>query len=460
MSTNSFATKLQHLLKLSNVKNTTLANAVQYDLSYISKWLSGKMIPSDKNIDIIIQRISKCLIEADCEKLLQDYNCDMLSLQDHIQSDLEKAYEECRPKLSKDKFQAVLSISEVVQSLDVKTRNGQKVFSVIDLFSLPHENRLVLAGIKNSHFVEMPCTLEEYSMIININSSDYIYDSIFLIHMLTCMSNIEFRLYRSEVAAGKLIYCIDTQAISAFLFPGNKDCVAVNELSNGQKIQQSITPLFNQENLIFRKTTISNMIFHREYFQTLISTNIRWILGHATELLLPEEVFKELLAADDRDTSEYTRLYSLSQRIISKKSSRIMIYESAIANLVVDGIIDFYNRPILLSRNQILKCLEYYENILQKECQIKLIDGGFSDDFKYITNPCMFFSDSLCYVRLENNRYSNNVLILNDRIVKEMFDHFFEAVWNHRKDVVTEDELQIKDKIEHYKESAIVLMNI
>lgn len=37
---------------------------MQYDESYISKWISGKSLPTEKNHEIILQNISQCIVEA------------------------------------------------------------------------------------------------------------------------------------------------------------------------------------------------------------------------------------------------------------------------------------------------------------------------------------------------------------------------------------------------------------
>lgn len=39
---NRFSVLLEHLTSMANLKNYVLAKAVQYDESYISKWISGK----------------------------------------------------------------------------------------------------------------------------------------------------------------------------------------------------------------------------------------------------------------------------------------------------------------------------------------------------------------------------------------------------------------------------------
>lgn len=45
---NKFAKLLQELLTRTGTKSSALAKALQYDVSYISKWQSGRMLPSEK----------------------------------------------------------------------------------------------------------------------------------------------------------------------------------------------------------------------------------------------------------------------------------------------------------------------------------------------------------------------------------------------------------------------------
>lgn len=94
---NRFSVLLEHLTSMANLKNYVLAKAVQYDESYISKWISGKSLPTEKNHAIILQNISQCIVEAltddNRDTFLEEYQIsDVSNLQKAIYDHLESEY--------------------------------------------------------------------------------------------------------------------------------------------------------------------------------------------------------------------------------------------------------------------------------------------------------------------------------------------------------------------------------
>lgn len=472
---NTFSVLLQQLIQQAGLTNTMISQAVRYDVSYISKWLSGKMLPSEKNIESILSSIITCIITSSQKDnlcaLLNEYHCeDSTGLQDTLYNILKDAYwQSKRPAesacLSNTNYYISLPASELARF--IKKQPGSRRAAVIDLLSLTHETRLLLAGIENGHFSLTHTDLSDhYTMVINIdelpgdNGRDCVYDSIFLIHMLTSFSAIDFQLYNHPQASGKFLYAVDNcYSVTCMVFQGDTQCIAVNERADASTscaLYQKALLLASQEQLIFRKTTMYDMICSCEYIRSMISTNIKWLLGHATEVILPDDLFDELLAyMNVPDKNELYKLHNLSQNVIRQSGTRVMIYESALSDLVVSGELDFFNNRVVLTPTQRIRYLEYMLSVLNtSDTLFKLVDGCFSTDFQYITNPCLFLSDSLCYLRLENGRYCDNILILNDKSVKEMFDQFYEKVWNKRQDVVVGTRAEVINKILHYKASA------
>lgn len=67
----SFGSDLHKILNICHVKMTSLANHLGYDVSYISKWISGSKSPSERNIEQICEGIAKYCCANASEKELR-----------------------------------------------------------------------------------------------------------------------------------------------------------------------------------------------------------------------------------------------------------------------------------------------------------------------------------------------------------------------------------------------------
>ena len=126
---------------------------------------------------------------------------------------------------------------------------------------------------------------------------------------------------------------------------------------------------------------------------------------------------------------------------------------------MISGELDFFNQKIILSPDDRHKVLCHIRDLIRNMIpdQIKLVKEGFSDDFKYITNPCMFLSESASYLRLENGRYRNNLLLIKERLAQKKFDAFFETVWTEETDAVISDHSSILLKLDSLIDTAGML---
>ena len=76
----SFGKLLEKLLYISNQKKSTLAKELGYDVSYISKWINAKNLPTQKSISTICkvtaQFIVKSLTPSAMEELIEYFEID------------------------------------------------------------------------------------------------------------------------------------------------------------------------------------------------------------------------------------------------------------------------------------------------------------------------------------------------------------------------------------------------
>lgn len=483
----SFSVFLRELMVRANVKNAALSNALQYDVSYISKWLSGRSLPAEKGVDKISAGIAQCIVDMSdtsaVEAFYAEYGCsERKALQQKLCAAIREKYHESRKertapdapeRASVTRFYAEIPVQQLAASVNQHLEQAQQAAAVLDLLRLERDARLLLAGIEDGRFSGRGTKGQQYSMVISLHelpgmpSRDHVYDSIYIIHMLTSFSHLDFRLYNHPAAAGMLLWTSDAAyAAAGHLLPGMPgQCIAVSETEDAAQAEllyQRAMLLTSPETLIFRRATMQELIGKNDYILSVLSTEVKWLIGHATELILSQSVFETLAAKQTiYDPARLRKLYYLLQSMFDRRQVCIMFYESAFTQFIVTGEVDFFNVPFTLNVEQRVECLEHIISLIagQDERQVKLIDGGFSTDFQYITNPCLFMSDVFCYVRLENERYEDDILVLQDKMMRECFSRFYAEIWSRRSDVVIEGE-EVDRRLRQFRDSASYLNDV
>ena len=224
-------------------------------------------------------------------------------------------------------------------------------------------------------------------------------------------------------------------------------------------LYHKVKAMCNREILLFRKMKMKPMVNQYDYMQSLLSADLRWLIGHMTEHFLPDRLFEELLQQTDivaqwemKEDKIHT-IHKLTRGILSsgKTTMRVMFYEEALNDFVVSGRLDFFNSKVTLTMNQ---RLEYAEHLLQlleqnEALEVKLVSGRFVTDFQYTSSPCLFLANTISYLRLDNKNYLNNIVILNGNEIKTLYNHFYESIWSSQKKVVICDREEVKKKFSH-----------
>lgn len=185
-----------------------------------------------------------------------------------------------------------------------------------------------------------------------------------------------------------------------------------------------------------------------------------------TEHFVPLELFdmfsRECFGDNVELAKEARSAHMLAVKAIEKNQAKIMLYNRALVDFVLSGELDFFNNKITLSPEQRKKTLIHIRRLFEgiDDYKIKLINDGFSDDFKYITNPCMFLSHSLDYLRLENRQYKDNLMLIKNEATRNIFNVFFEKIWNYDQNVVSSDIGGIINKLDNLIETSELLAGV
>lgn len=483
---NCFGQKLGQLLVAADIKNLTVAQNLKYDVSYISKWISGKAVPSKKNIESIVNLVCSLVINngssAFKNQIRKEYNVDDDELlRDALKRDLLAAYHETVGDFDYSKY--VNNASVVIRpegqypllqdyAKSVDTAKPVEIAILADLFSLDHMSKLLLAGMEEHHFrVTRERSDIHLHFILNIEQLDghSVYDVILFIHMLTNYSLLDFTLSQSKAAKGKLMFSVIKHYAGISLLTDNGQflcTISSRDKEVGQSIYDNIITYESPDQNLFSSLTLVSMLETHEYMQLLLEKNNRWLVGHMMELFITKDLFDRLLESefseDNLARKEAGRAYLIAQNLFAREDVFIMIYNSALTNFMLSGELDFFNKKVVLDAKERKVQLEHFKDLLdvQSDLRIKMISGGFSDDFRYITNPCIFLSDSINYLRLENNYYDKNILLIRDNKLREIFNTFYDKIWIDRQDVVVSERQLILEQLDNLINAAGLLCDV
>lgn len=470
IESNVFGKELEKLLLIANIKNITLAQRLKYDVSYISKWISGKSAPSKKSIGEVCEIITNLVMDSANEQAISHleriYDVSQSALKERILKALHDGYFQSVGRSNHDKYfnNGVVKIRPEGQypllmdyATEIDDAKPLDIVVLADIFSLDRKSKLLLAGIEDNKFrIDKVRKDISLNFIIDIDrlKSGSVYDVILFIHMLTNYSRLNFNVTRNSFARGKLIFAVKEHYAGMTVLSDDHQFFSTYSTKDKDVVRQFYNEMIsyhNPEEKVFNCSSLQEMLQNHEYVQSLLSQNSKWLVGHMTEQFLSKELFyslcEDIFANDISLREEAEKAFYLTNLLIEKKQINVMMYESALTSFMLTGELDFFNHKIILPPKQRKDQLEYVKKQFGKLGfnRIKLVDGGFSDDFRFITNPCVFLSDSIDYLRLENNYYEQNILLIYEKQVKKIFHEFFDEIWNKWHDVVIQDDAVIEN---------------
>ncbi len=480
---NIFGSELERLLLLTELKNSTVSDALNYDVSYISKWTTGKAIPSAKNIDKICSVVSELAVthgsDDGVSALLSLYGVENRTvLADAVKETLMGAYADATGRFNESKYMNNAVFKAAPKGMYpllvdyeelIDKEQPVEIAVMADIFSLDHESKLKMAGIQDHRFIIRDKNDRiKLNYVVDLDSldGDSVYDVLLLTHMMANFSRTDFRLYYSDLAAGKLMISVREKFAGLSLLGKNKQFLcttSTRDRSVVEDIYNGIRDGIEQDKVIFFATDMKSLLESYEYLQTLISQDTRWLIGHITEHFVSPELFAELkeqcFVDSPQAAQEAERAYLVATNAIRNNQLRMMVYSSAFVDFALSGEVDFFNNKVVVTPQQRKRELEHIRELLQAmdEDHLKMMNGGFSDDFKYVTNPCMFLADSLDYLRLENLQYENNLMLIKDNRARQVFDTFFEKIWTYSHINMVSDHGEIINKLDSLIQTAELL---
>lgn len=457
---NRFSNLLKHLMAVTKLKNYTLAKELQYDESYISKWVTGSLLPAEKTSEKIFRDISRCIISSldqeSRETLYAEYQVDRdRDLENAIFDNLEAEFDYVMnlktttgsEVAAKTTYYPELTLAQFLKKMRHPVLRQVKSLDVMlatDILSLDHHYQLALAELENNPSVNVAQRSYpgvRFSMLINLNApgTDNFHNVQFLQNLLTNLSNVDFQLYSCPQTQGKILFTVkDAYSISGMIMD-ESHCLSVTateDAKNANALYDRLQSLCTPETLAVRRTAIPKMIESNEYTQYCFARNPRCVLSHITEQFLPEDIFTQLLEDYCRrhkevDPVRIKSVYKLSSTILNSMKIRLLLDEDGLNDFAVTGLVDFLGDKVRLTASQRMRFLEYASTLSENNPNLdyRILHGRRTLSQPGMSYPTLFLSDSLCYLRIDHSGPSYNISLLNQKKLEKMFCKCFDELW-------------------------------
>lgn len=492
MGSISFGQLLEKLLYLSNQKKSLLAKELGYDISYISKWINAKNLPSTKNINKICKTISEFIVESLNEQAIDEicayFEIDIdkeedktLFLLKYIEKTLKDSYFQTTGNLSLNIMKETYSqegnnsISHVNPSfrkqylhkelISYLEKNHEKLDILIytDIFKLSKVEKLALFHMRKQ--------LYEFNKLNNINVKfvtgikheknykNIFIDYLLLIDMISNYPSLKFEIYNCDVSQNNAIFVVKDKIYHVGILK-NDGTALITNMSKDKKIVNELYYSLEeivrvQGNLLCEDKLSKTIIKDNTYMEYIMGHNLRVILGSMSELFMPEDLFMEIakdVFKDDNDLiEELNQINILLQNVTYKSKLKILLYESELRKYVSSGELMFFNNPITLSFKQREKHIKYLNKIIREssEIELRLIEGRLIEDIDISKNASIYLSKNLKFIKVnsQNQNEESKYLIVRDHNFKHICDDFFNKLWSEREDIVSNDREYVLERL-------------
>lgn len=463
---NRFSNLLKHLMTVAKLKNYTLAKQLQYDESYISKWIGGSLLPTEKNSEKIMRDISHCVVtsleEEGRAQLYTEYQVDHdMDLEEAIYDNLMAEFiyvinlksSTGSEIAAKTVYYPELTLAQFLNKMRHPVLRQVKSLDVMmatDILSLDHHYQLALAELENSDNVNV--TQRSYpgvrfSMMINLDvpETNNTYNVQFIQNLLTNLSNVDFQLFICPQSQGKILFTVKGAYAISGMIMDETHCLSVTateEPQHATALYDRLQSLCNQESLAVRRTTMQKMLHTNDYKQFAFSRHQRWELTHITEHFLPDEVFDQLAEEycqvhQDADSANIKKIHTITKKILENMEIKLLLDEDGLHDFAITGIVDFFGRKMQLSPEQRLQCLEYARTIreVNPHLDIRVLHSR-KIAYKYrIASPALFLSDSYCYMRIAKSGPEYNLSVIDHATMGVMFRKYYDDLWDNQEAV-------------------------
>lgn len=373
---NNFGSLLKQLITENNTKEKIVSQKLGYDSTYLSKWITGKNLPSQKNVESICQNLADIFSESKNPDIIKS------SLIHAYYSDL--GFSQLESKMNKnisvttsdtDVTNLILEILQQLEHIGIKDITINTTLNFFQDFEYHIEN--IIAKLHDMNLK---------SLQINMCASfdNYAYNPIIFCNNILSLASesyyIDFNIYKQKTETPKILVINNVFAMNIVDL---KNVVFLCYYSFDKKYIEAITNSYNltvphMEKVLsyvmpisLRKTNVQLNQFLQNYMSILFS--------ESPAIFVPKGIIDNIIKnkkdnIENQEWEEYAnylvQISNVFEKYTKHNNVKILIYESMLLQYINSGVIEIGGQKHVLNKEQIkehilyiCKCMKENENI-------------------------------------------------------------------------------------------------
>ncbi len=472
MGNNRFSLLLENLMETADLKNITLAQELQYDVSYISKWVNGRMLPSEKGLEKILQGISRCIVNSlqktakeqmyhqysvsSEEELRQVLYDNLLVEYNYVKELKEDTGSEVAPQIAYFPELTLLQFLTKMRHPILRNTQSLDVIMMIDLLAMDKNCQLIVADMQRAGSAVYSYMYPgvAFSMLIDtsIERGNVLQNIELLLNMINNFSTVSFNLYDSKQAIGKAILAVDGGFVISGMLTASNHCIAVTTSENDEissVMYHKLKSFCTHNNQLLEYMTMEEFLRNNNYMKSILSVRHQFLISAMTEHFLSDDLFEDIMENLSTEENEpelaflFRKTHALTRNILQETKMEVLVYDYALQNLMVTGEIQFYHYHVVLNAEQRIRYFTELLNLSERNSnfRLRIINRDSITQFQLLDTPNVFCTDSITYIHLShrNNLTLNRVEILNKYTLSRMFHEAFDWIWNKLGETTEEE---------------------
>lgn len=425
-----FGSLLRNLLEQAEVKESQLAEALNYDTTYISKWINGSKLPAARTSDRVLDKMSAFF--ADYTDLSRDELFHQLKKAYDRDSSYQSFQSYNNNKMSfLDNHKELIALTRDALFQMLEDRHRISLTASFDLFRLYGTafktiiRELHDAGAEK---VVLKLAVEED----DLKKDDRIYAA-GILGCISCLNYIEMSVVCRKRGQPKILIVEDLLCLQLLWNKeGELGAIFSTERDIIEKFYSVCAGIFERERRLLDPAPPENLRKTNTQLDSY-SDRRQWLFyNESPALLFPDEIMD--FFADETEDEDY-RIYLMKLKNIFRSRTRkskvdLVLYSSAINDYLRNGRVCVGNVEHKLSEKQVRDHFRYLSAVMEENPEFKvwLIRDTVTLKEELREAPSIFIDTHSVYIENSQKSTCCNFHISTDPVMRKTFENFFEEI--------------------------------